>query len=227
MPERIEIPNIHASRPDDLRSSRVTFKNQALAYEAIREVRRVMPVRSLEHPNMRPLQMDRGEYPRWMLGRFEQVWRVAHESERVEQREDENASFTIAHRLARLSSESRAGAQATLAFAYLLSHGVRPLDYMHVAGREQAFVLIGRADPVSALTATEQDDERTAHVTMPSAGRAEIRPESWGADAVVCDPYRGLALRLEEILRSEYYDEYHPAESQLRVPLVHEAALDL
>jgi hypothetical protein len=209
--------------------SRVGRRNQALAYQTIRHVRRMMEVRAVENPDARALQVSREAFPSWVLGRFEEVWPIWHESERVQQGETDWPNYTLVHRLARLADVTRgnsAGEQAALAFSYLLSLGIRPLDFMHAPGRDHAFVVIGRDDPVKARAASDEDEERGAVMTAPDAARHELRPETWGVDAVVCDPYHGVVCRQVELLNTEYFHDYYPSESQLRAPVVQEPAFD-
>ena len=61
------------------------------------------------------------------------------------------------------------GESAALAFVYLAERHVRPLDYMVDVDADHAFVVIGRAK------ASKPED-----------------PNTWGRDAVVCDPWGGL-----------------------------------
>jgi len=56
--------------------------------------------------------------------------------------------------------------QAAVAFIYLLDHRVHPLDYYMFSDQSHAFVVIGR----------REDSDST-------------KPESWGSEAVICDPW--------------------------------------
>lgn len=56
--------------------------------------------------------------------------------------------------------------QAALAFFYLCRRDVVPIDYMSQADKDHAFVVLGR-----------------------KGGSDPSKPASWGADAVVCDPW--------------------------------------
>jgi hypothetical protein len=58
------------------------------------------------------------------------------------------------------------GENAALAFVHLLDRAVRPLDYMEGGEIDHAFVVVGRP-----------------------AGSSPGDPRTWGADAVVCDPW--------------------------------------
>jgi len=60
------------------------------------------------------------------------------------------------------------GAQAAVAFIYLMKNETKPLDYMEILNGDHAFVVVGRAhnSPV-------------------------YKPEGWGAHAVVVDPWYG------------------------------------
>lgn len=62
------------------------------------------------------------------------------------------------------------GEQSAMAFVYLRQQNVFPLDWYQVDDFKHAFVIIGR-DPLSSVR-----DYRT-----------------WGGEAVVCDPWRGIA----------------------------------
>jgi hypothetical protein len=64
------------------------------------------------------------------------------------------------------------GESAALAFMHLHDRHVHPLDLMEGQNVDHAFVVIGRA---------------------PKGDAAE--PETWGQDAVVCDPWGGLWLK--------------------------------
>jgi len=224
MAEQPHIPNV--APIDNLLPSRVARRNQALAYQAIRHVRRQLEVRNLEHPTRDPMHVGREDFSAWLLGRFEQIWAIGHESGRIQQAEEHWSSNTVSHRLAHLARGNRAGAQAALAFSYLLSLAARPLDFMHVPGREHSFVLIGRDDPLHQRAATEADGEPAGTLFTPAAGRVDLKPEEWGADAVVCDPVLGVVYRQVELINTDYYYDYYPAESQLRALIVQEAAFD-
>ena len=111
------------------------------------------------------------------------------------------------------------GAMTAVAFAHLLQLGAAPLDFMHNVGRGHAFLVIGRKLPELAES-IEDDDGLHDHTELGSRRLGEAPPmkgpESWGLEAVVCDPARGLVFRQPEILSTEYYKDYDPAESQLR-----------
>jgi hypothetical protein len=64
------------------------------------------------------------------------------------------------------------GESAALAFMYLYDRHVHPLDFMAGQNVDHAFVVIGRL-----------------------ASSDEAKPDSWGPDAVVCDPWGGLWMR--------------------------------
>ena len=78
------------------------------------------------------------------------------------------------------------GEQSATAFIYLFDHGIRPLDWMALQDPgDHAFVVIGRI-----------------------AGSNETDPNTWGASAVVCDPWRGQVYRPDLILRMWRYKPY-------------------
>ncbi len=61
------------------------------------------------------------------------------------------------------------GEQSALAFVYLRDKGVRPLDWYQVDDFKHAFVIVGRAK-----------------------GSDPLKWETWGWDAVMCDPWRNV-----------------------------------
>lgn len=68
------------------------------------------------------------------------------------------------------------GEQAAIAFCWLIDRGFRPADYMIRVNADHAFVVIGRK-----VTGSSND------------------PKSWGADAVVCDPWDGSSYPASQI----------------------------
>lgn len=229
-------PNARTT-PDDLLPSRAARRNLAFAYQAIRRVRLVLPLRKLEQPTPTGLQPEqvrsahvtREDFGRWLIGRHEQVWAIEHEWAVVQHGGDDWTTSALIHRLARAAERSAsgdAGEQAAVAFAFLSSLGVRPLDFMHTPGRAHAFVVIGRAEPQPERPASEHDDQPDGMFEAPRAAVTELRPETWGKDAVVCDPYRGVAYRQPELMNTEYYYDYYPCESQLHVPVGQDQAVD-
>jgi hypothetical protein len=79
------------------------------------------------------------------------------------------------------------GEQSALAFQFLRKKGIKPLDWAHFLHRDHAFVLIGRPSADS-------------HITVGS-------PPDWVRDLVICDPWKGRAGYLLEMLA-----EYPPGE---------------
>ena len=208
--------------------------NLGHAQQAIRHVQQHVPGRQLHHRRQPQLYVGREQFSQWLIGRLEQIWLVTPESEMPADPVDEWPTTALVHRLARVAEQSGAGLsgeQAAVAFAYLLQRGVRPLHYMHAVGREHAFVVIGRHPPERQVEGQvgrqeQGDDQPGAVLLTPSEPLSEIKPESWGADAAVCDPWAGAAYRLPELINSEYYHDYFPAEAQLHAPLVQDAAFD-
>lgn len=68
------------------------------------------------------------------------------------------------------------GEQSASAWVFLWKKGVRPLDWMHFTNGDHAFVVVGRAN-----------------------GSNVNDPSSWGATAVVCDPWEGISFPVTEI----------------------------
>ncbi len=204
--------------------------NLAHAQQAIRYVQQHVPARQLHARRQPQLQVGRDEFSHWLIGRLEQIWLVTAESEIPADSTDDWPTTALVHRLARIAEQSGAGVsgeQAAVAFAYLLQRGVRPLHYMHMAGREQAFVVIGRRRPAGPVQQDEQaDDQHGGVLVTPAEPQSETGPESWGADAAVCDPWSGVAYRQPELINSEYYYDYFPAEAQLHAPLVQDPAFE-
>ena len=94
-------------------------------------------------------------------------------------------------------------------------------------GREHAFVLIGRQEPQRQVEREDLGDDQPGGLLLtPSEPQSEIKPESWGPDAAICDPWSGVAYRQPELIKSEYYHDYFPAEAQLHAPLVQDAVFD-
>ena len=63
------------------------------------------------------------------------------------------------------------GEQAAVAYLYLLNRGVSDLDYMQRTNGDHAFVLVGRSKPSDST-----------------------KPETWGANSIVCDPWYGVVF---------------------------------
>lgn len=214
----------------DLLPSRASHKNFAAAQQAIRHVRRQLPRRDANQRLQPRLDVDRNRFPMWITGRLEQLWVLNVESEMVQQSIADWPMSTRTHRLANEAMRNGGGSaaeQAIVAFAYLLQLGIRPLDYMHTSGREHAFVVIGRVPPVmDGLREHKNDDQGVEIMLTPNEAIVEIKPETWGVDAVVCDPHRGVSYRQVELINTEYYYDYYPAESQLYVPAMNDAVFD-
>lgn len=62
------------------------------------------------------------------------------------------------------------GEQASAAFVYLREHGIKPIEYYYADDHKHAFVIIGRD------TSTPENDFT-----------------KWNKEAVICDPWRGVA----------------------------------
>jgi hypothetical protein len=228
-----------------LAPSRAADKNMMAALQAIRHVRAKLPRRELYRRTQPKLDVDQNGFPRWILGRLDQIWQITGESEMLQQAIADWPTEALAHRLARAAEQEGSGSpaeQALVAFSYLMHLGLRPLDFMHSTGREHAFVVIGRVSPVTDGERVHLEDTGRADVGRDDSGRRdsgreevvlatkrtsfEITPETWGPDAVVCDPWRGVAYRQSELVNTEYYYDYYPSESQLYVPPSADAAYD-
>jgi hypothetical protein len=212
----------------DARPSQVSRRNAAHAHLAIGHVRAQLPPFDRAHPPPRDARIAAADFGAWLTGRFEQIWPLRHEAELVDAGEADFSSTTLVHRLAeaaRRAAAGRAGEEAVLAFAYLHTLGVRPLDFMCCPGREHAFVVIGRTPPAAAREA-QLARAKELGLTIPNAAGVLLRPEDWGAEAVVCDPHQGVVYTQPELLKSDHYDEYHPCESQLFAPPARAAELD-
>ncbi|MBW2455810.1 MAG: hypothetical protein JRI68_14935 [Deltaproteobacteria bacterium] len=204
--------------------------NLAHAQQAIRHVQQHVTPRMLHRRRQPQLDVDREQFSQWLIGRLEQIWMVVPESEIPAEPIDEWPTTALVHRLARAAEQSRAGHSgdhALIAFAFLLQRGVRPLHYMHAVGREHAFVVIGRKAPERHVERVELgDDQLGGLLVSPTEPESEIKPESWGADAAICDPWSGVAYRQPELINSEYYHDYFPAEAQLHAPLMQDPAFE-
>jgi hypothetical protein len=200
------------------------------AQQAIRYVRSKLPRRVSYRRSQPGLDVDRNGFPRWIHGRLGQIWQITGESEMVQQRHADWPTESLAHRLAREAEANGMGTpaeQAVVAFAYLMRLGLRPLDYMHNPGREHAFVVVGRTSPVQDGERGHVEDDGGEGVLLTVKEQVhEITPETWGPDAVVCDPWNGVAYRKLELINTEYYYDYYPSESQLNVPPAAVAAYD-
>ncbi len=211
----------------NLLPSRAAQKNHTAAQQAIRHVRGQLPRRAAYRRLQPALDVDRNHFPHWILGRLDQVWRLTGELEGTQQGLSDRPTELLAYRLAREAVKTGTGTaaeQAIIAFAYLMHVGVRPLDFMHSTGREHVFVLVGRMPPSSVTHDPTSERKRDASVTTDPV--IEITPEMWGADAVVCDPARGVIHRQGELINTEYYYDYYPSESQLHIPPAAGAAFD-
>lgn len=62
------------------------------------------------------------------------------------------------------------GEQASIAFVHLRDNGIRPLDYYYTDDYKHAFVVVGR-----------------------NSGTDKSDFTKWNAEAVICDPWRGVA----------------------------------
>jgi hypothetical protein len=209
------------------RPSQVSRRNAAHAHLAIGHVRSQLPPFDRAHPPPRDPRIAAADFGAWLAGRFEQIWPLRHEAELADAGEADFSPTTLVHRLAeavRRAAAGRAGEEAVLAFAYLHTLGVRPLDFMCCPGREHAFVVIGRTPP--AVLRDAELRRRSEDHLVSGAARVLLRPEDWGAEAVVCDPHQGVVYTQPELLKSDHYDEYHPCESQLFAPPAHVADLD-
>lgn len=85
------------------------------------------------------------------------------------------------------------GENAGVAFVYLYDRGVFPIDFMAATNHDHAFVVIGR-------------DE----------GGDETRPEGWGKDAVICDPWDGKCYPASDFRASMYKGSDMETTSMLR-----------
>jgi len=215
---------------DDALPSRAAHKNMMAAQQAIRYVRSNLPRSEIYRRQQPVLDVDRNGFPRWLVGRLDQIWQITGESEMVQHSIADWPTEALAHRLARAAERTGIGSaaeQAVVAFCYLMRLGLRPLDYMHGPGREHAFVVVGRIPPVGDGERGHVEDEGGEGVLVTTKEpMVEILPETWGPDAVVCDPWRGITCRQNEIVNTEYYYDYYPAESQLHVPPTAVAAYD-
>jgi hypothetical protein len=204
--------------------------NLAQAQQAIRHVQKLLPPRELHRRRQPKLHVGGEQFSQWLIGRLEQVWLVTPESEMPADPIDEWPTTALVHRLARAAEQSGAGLsgeQAAVAFAYLLQRGVRPLHFMHAVGREHAFVVIGRHPPEEEVERDDLgDDQYGGLLVTPTEAASETGPESWGADAAICDPWSGMAYRQPELINSEYYHDYFPAEAQLHAPSVQDRAFE-
>ncbi len=202
--------------------------NLAQAQQAIRYVQQHLAPRQLHRRRQPQLDVGREQFSQWLIGRLEQVWMVVPESEIPTEPIDEWPTTALVHRLARVAEESGAGQSgdhALVAFAYLLQRGVRPLHFMHAVGREHAFVVIGRTAPEPVVEGDDQGDDPFGNLLVtPSLSESGLEPESWGADAAICDPWSGVAYRQPELIKSEYYHDYFPAEAQLHAPVVQDSS---
>ncbi len=206
--------------------SRASHKNFAAAHQAIRHVRRQLPRRDASRRLQPKLDVDRDGFPLWITGRLEQLWVLKGEAEMLQESVADLPLGTRTHRLANMAIRHGSGTaaeQALVAFAYLFQLGIRPLDYMHASGREHAFVVIGRVPVATDGSREHKRVDRGVEIMLaPDEAIAELKPETWGKDAVVCDPYRGVAYRQVELVNTEYYYDYYPSESLLFVPPVNE-----
>lgn len=213
---------------DDALPSQEGRANLAHAQQAIRYVQQHLTPRQLHRRRQPQLDVGREQFSQWLIGRLEQIWMVVPESEIPAEPIDEWPTTALVHRLARAAEQSGAGQSgdhALVAFAFLLQRGVRPLHYMHAVGREHAFVVIGRKAPKRPVEREEPgDDPFGGLLVTPAEPEAELKPEGWGADAAICDPWSGVAYRQPELIKSEYYHDYFPAEAQLHAPLVQDPA---
>ena len=189
-----------------------------------------VPPRQLHRRRQPQLHVGREQFSRWLLGRLEQIWMVTPEMEIPADPIDEWPTTVLVHRLARAAETcgaGQSGEHAAVAFAYLLQRGVRPLHYMHSVGREHAFVVVGRKAPERQVEREDLEDDQVGGLLVtPNEPESDIKPESWGADAAICDPWTGVAYRQPELINSEYYHDYFPAEAQLHAPLVQDPAFE-
>jgi hypothetical protein len=206
--------------------SRVSRQNAGHAYMAIAHVRAQLPLVDRHRPLPRDPGVTGNEVGAWLSGRFEQIWPIRAASELEAGAEDDVTTTALVHRLAdaaRRARAGRAGEAAALAFAYLHALGVRPLDFMCCPGRERAFVVIGRRPPAPKPTDAPPDAEAPVVVEGPHAAESRSSAESWGPDAVLCDPHDGVVYTQPELVKSDAYFQYQPCESELSAPAARHA----
>lgn len=95
---------------------------------------------------------------------------------------------------ARINGAGNCGECAALAFSYLYRRRILPLDILSYALADHAWVVIGRP-----------------------AGTDFRRPEQWGPDPVICDPWVGFEGHPVVTTMADYEDRYETWHVQLTV----------